>query len=99
MFLKLKKDYLGQKAGTVVEIAEEPITKSLIEQGVAEALAGNPIQDLLAKSMEGMLATLTKTLNESLDASMKEFAKAQTKSLKNKIPAIFGAGEKGDPNK
>jgi len=37
MFVVLKKDYFGQKAGTTLDI-DEPHTKSLLEQGIVEAV-------------------------------------------------------------
>lgn len=42
MFVTLKKDYLGHRAGATLDIHEEPVARSLIEQGVAQALEGDP---------------------------------------------------------
>jgi hypothetical protein len=48
MFAVLKKDYFGQKAGTTLDI-DEPHTKSLLEQGIVEAVKGDPYGPLMAK--------------------------------------------------
>ena len=98
MFVQLKKDFMGQKAGFRMD-TDEGVAKSLIEQGVAEACATDPLAPIIAKSMEAMLGNLTKTLQETMDATLKEFATAASKSRKNAIPAIFGQGQTGDPKK
>jgi hypothetical protein len=42
MFVTLKKDHVGHKAGATLHIHEAPAAKSLIEQGVAGALQAAP---------------------------------------------------------
>jgi hypothetical protein len=42
MFVTLKKDHLGHKAGAALDVHEEPIARSQTEQGVAEAVQGDP---------------------------------------------------------
>jgi HK97 family phage major capsid protein len=46
-----------------------------------------------------MLGTLTKTLNDTLDATLRDFGAARARSRKNAIPAIFGPGGGGDPKR
>jgi hypothetical protein len=46
MFVILKKDYFSQKAGTTLDI-EEPHVKSLLDQGVVEAVKGDPYGPLI----------------------------------------------------
>jgi hypothetical protein len=41
MFVTFKKDYLGHKADAMLDILEEPVAKSLLEQGVVEAVKGD----------------------------------------------------------
>jgi hypothetical protein len=48
MFVILKKDYFGRKAGTTLDI-EEPHLKSLLDRGVAEAVKADPYGPLLGK--------------------------------------------------
>jgi HK97 family phage major capsid protein len=89
MFVQLLKDHLGQKAGARVDV-DEPVAKTLMEQGIAKELAANPLEELVAKSMEGILASLHKTLEANLEHQLKEFAKAQTCSRKGAAERIFG---------
>jgi hypothetical protein len=56
MFVTLKKDYLGHKAGATLDIHEEPIAKSLIDQGICEALQGDPYGPLMAKAVASSIA-------------------------------------------
>jgi HK97 family phage major capsid protein len=98
MFVQLKKPFQGQTPGARIDVAESD-GKTLIDAGIAEAVQGDPLAPLLQKSMEGMLASLTDTLNQTIDAALKQFAAAQTKSRKNAVPAIFGDGGSGDTKK
>jgi HK97 family phage major capsid protein len=98
MFVQLTKDYFGQKAGARVDV-DEPAARSLIEQGVAEAVHGDPLGPVVARSMETLLTGLTNSLNTTIDATLREFAAARTRSRKNAVPAIFGEGHSGDPRR
>jgi HK97 family phage major capsid protein len=99
MFVTLKKDHLGHKAGATLDIHEEPVAKSLIEQGVAEALQGDPYGPLMAKATEAAVSGLTKNLDAVINKALEEIAKAQSKSRKNAVPLIFGDGGEGDPSR
>jgi HK97 family phage major capsid protein len=99
MFITLKKDYLGHKVGATLDIAEEPVAKSLIEQGVAEAVQGDPYAPIIAKAVESSVQALTKNLDAVISTTLKQFADVQTKSRKNAAPIIFGDQEGGDPKK
>src|SRR5438045_1346324 len=99
MFITLKKDHLGHKAGATLDIHEELVAQSLVAQGVAEAVVGDPYGPLMQKAVETSVASLTKNLDAVITESLKQFASAQTKSNKNKLPAIFGEGGEGDPRK
>jgi HK97 family phage major capsid protein len=98
MFVQLTKDYFGQKAGARVDV-DDPVGRTLIEQGVAEAIQGDPLGPVVARSMEALLAGLTKSLNDTIDSTLREFAAAKTKSRKNAVPALFGEGNSGDPRR
>jgi hypothetical protein len=98
MFVVLKKDYFGQKAGTTLDI-DEPHTKSLLDQGIVEAVKGNPYGPLMAKVLEASIAALTKNIDQVITAADQQMALAQTKSRKNAVPEIFGPGGEGDPKK
>src|SRR3989442_1254966 len=41
MFIQLKKDYFGQKAGARIDV-DEPVAQTLLAQGIAEAVQGEP---------------------------------------------------------
>src|SRR6266540_550541 len=97
MFVQLTKDSLGQKAGARIDV-DDLVARGLIEQGVAEAVQGDPLGPIVARSMEAMLANLTRSLNDTLDSTLREFAVARTKSRKHAVPAIFGEGG-GDPQR
>ncbi len=98
MFVQLTKDYFGQKAGARVDV-DEPVAKTLIGASIAEAVQGDPLAPVVARSMEAMLANLTKSLSDAIDSALREFAAAKAKSRKNAVPALFGEGNGGDPRK
>src|SRR4051794_14521384 len=98
MFIQLKKDQFGQKAGQRTDV-DEPVAQALITQGIAEAIQGDPLGPIVAKSMETLLGNLTTSLNATIDATLKEFAANAVKSRKNAVPAIFGQGGEGDPKR
>lgn len=98
MFVELKKDYFNQPAGARVDV-EEAVAGTLIGQGIAQPIEGNPLAPVITRSVDSMLATLTRSLNEALDNGLKQFSQAQTRSRRNGVPAIFGAGGSGDPRR
>jgi HK97 family phage major capsid protein len=97
MFVTLKKDYLGQKAGVTLDIAEDQVGKTLVEQGIADEVKGDPYGPVIAKAMETSMGLLTKGLDAALNTALKQFADAQSKSAKNGRPIIFGKTGDGDP--
>jgi HK97 family phage major capsid protein len=96
MFVTLKKSFLGQPAGKTIDVSDDD-GKALVAQGIAEAAPANPLEPLLAKSLEGLFGKVTSAVEQSVDAALKQFADNLTKSKKNQLPALFGAGQKGDP--
>jgi HK97 family phage major capsid protein len=98
MFIQLRKDHLGQKAGARIDV-DQPVAQTLLQQGIAEPVAGDPLAPVLARSMESLLGNLTQSLNTSIDAVLKEFAQAQTRSRRNATAALFGPGGDGDPKR
>jgi HK97 family phage major capsid protein len=98
MFVTLKKDHLGHKAGATLDIHEEPIARSLIEQGVAEAVQGDPYGPLMAKAMQASVETLTRQLNTVLEETLKQFKDAQEQSRRVQKAVLFG-GADGDPER
>lgn len=98
MFVQLKQAFSGKAIGERIDVAEAD-AGILIKAGIAEAVQGNPIGELVEKQVGGMLESLTKGLNDTITATLKDFATAQQKSRKNAIPAIFGDNQTGDPKK
>ena len=95
MFVTLKKDFLGNQAGKIIDVAESD-AKSLSDQGVAEAVQHDPLALLITRSMEQMLGNLNKSLDAAINAALKQFADAQGQARKHALPAIFGPGGHGD---
>jgi HK97 family phage major capsid protein len=98
VFIQLKKAYFGKPAGERVDV-DEVHAQTLIEQGVAEAVQGNPIGELVDKQVGDMLTNLTKGVNETINQTLKQFADAQKKSDKNARKDIFGDARDGDPKR
>jgi HK97 family phage major capsid protein len=98
MFVQLKSDFLGQKAGARVDVADDH-GQTLITSGVAEAVHGDPLGPLVAKTMETMLDNLTRSLDQAITTALKQFADAQGQSRRQAVPLIFGEGNSGDPKK
>lgn len=95
MFVQLKKDYFHQPAGARIDV-EEAAANTLITQGIAEKIEGDPLAPLINRSVESLVSTLTRHLNEALDGALKQFAEVQHRSRRHAVPAIFGAGGTGD---
>ena len=95
MFVTLKKDFLGNQAGKIIDVAEAD-AKSLLEQGVAEAVQHDPLAPLITRSMEQMLGNLNKSLDAAINTALKQFADAQGQARKHAVPAIFGPAGHGD---
>jgi HK97 family phage major capsid protein len=96
MFVTLKKDFLGQAAGKVIDVADAD-GQALITSGVADACAGDPLAPIIQKSMEALTTNVTKSLNSVVEITLKRFQEVQEQARKNSIPAIFGLGNTGDP--
>jgi HK97 family phage major capsid protein len=97
MFIQLKQPYFGKAVGERVDV-DPAHAQSLLQQGVAEAVAGDPLNDLIGQGMEKMLGHLTTGLDNAITEALKQFASAQSQARKHAVPAIFGEGATGDPN-
>jgi HK97 family phage major capsid protein len=97
MFIQIKQPYFGKAAGERVDV-DPAHAQSLISQGIAEAVQGDPLGDLVGRQMEKMLTSLTTGLDEAINSALKQFATAQQQARKHAVPAIFGDGPTGDPN-
>ena len=95
MFIQLKRAYFGKQPGERVDV-EEISGKSLIEQGIAEAVPGDHLGALIEKQIGGMLEGLSRGLNDTIQKTLEQVARGQTLSRRNAVPLLFGEGRHGD---
>ncbi len=95
MFVELLLDHLGQKAGTRIDVSDAD-AKFLIDGAKARAVAGDPLAETVGRSISDAMGKITGGLQTAVDAALKDFAAAQAKSRKNRVPEIFGDGPAGD---
>jgi HK97 family phage major capsid protein len=98
MFIKLTKDFLGKKAGETLHAGDEE-AQSLLASGVAMQVTDDPITPIITRGLESALGGFTKGLDGIITQTLQKFAQAQTHSRKNAVPAIFGPGGNGDPQR
>jgi HK97 family phage major capsid protein len=98
MFVQLKQSWSGKSIGERIDVASGD-ADYLIKGGIAEAVLGDPLSDIVQKQIGGMLESLTKGLGDTITDTLKDFARAQSLSSKNAARAIFGDGGSGDPKK
>jgi hypothetical protein len=98
VFAQLTKDFLGNPPGKRIDVSDEH-GKVLIQQGIAEAIQDDPIGPLVAKTMEQAMGRLSDGINAAVNAALKQFADAQSKSRKNGNPILFGENGEGDHKK
>jgi HK97 family phage major capsid protein len=97
MFVQLQKEFLGKKPGERIDVDKEHADK-LIELGVATAVTDDVITPAVSRAIEGAFGKFTEALNGIVDQSLKQFARVQTHSRKNAMPAIFGPQGEGEKN-
>src|SRR5579862_4045040 len=98
MFVELTQEYLGNPAGKRIDV-DDSDAQHLIAHGYGKAVTGDLLTPAVAQAVDGAFQKFTQALDGIVNASLKQFADAQKKSLKNAVPAIFGAGGEGDPKK
>src|SRR5262245_42414608 len=96
MFVELLTDFLGQKAGTRIDVSEAD-AKALLDAGTAKAVPGDPLADAVQRGVNDAVGKLTAGLQTAVETALKQFATAQSLSRKNAVPRIFGEGRGGDP--
>ena len=94
MFVQLSKEFLGHPPGKRIDVAEEH-GQLLIQRGIAEPLADDPLAPLVARTTE----QVSRRLSEGINTALKQFADAQSQSQRLSRPLIFGDGPGGDPKK
>jgi HK97 family phage major capsid protein len=98
LWIELLKDYLGKKAGEKLHVSEAD-AQHLITSGIARAVQDDPLGPVIARGLENALAGWSKGLDAIIQQTLKQFADAQAQSRRTSVPAIFGAGNNGDPKK
>jgi HK97 family phage major capsid protein len=98
MFVQLKKDFLGRKAGERIDVAEAD-ARHLVEQQVADPVADDLITPAVSKALEGAFTKFTQSLDGIVNASLKAFQDAQSQARRHAVPAIFGEAGRGDPQR
>jgi HK97 family phage major capsid protein len=96
MFVQLTRDFLGSPAGKRIDVSESDAAR-LIEQGVAEAVADDPVGPAITRALESAFSQFTQGLDSIVNASLRAFADAQAQARRSAVPAIFGPGGSGDP--
>lgn len=98
MFVELIRDCQGQQAGTRIDVSAED-AELLIRSQKAKKITGDPLADVVSEAMAEAIKGITGTLTAAMDGVIKEFAHTAQKSRRNALPAIFGDGPRGDPQK
>jgi HK97 family phage major capsid protein len=87
VFVQLTKDFLGHPPGKRIDVADEH-GQLLIQRGIAEPLADDPLAPLVARTTE----QITRRLSEGVNTALRQFADAQSQSRRVAQPLIFGDG-------
>jgi HK97 family phage major capsid protein len=90
----LKKEFLGHPPGKRLDVAAEQ-GQILIGQGVAEAVAEDPLGPAVAKAVEQAVLRLS----GGIQAALGQFQEAQGQARRHAVPAIFGPAGQGDPRR
>lgn len=96
MFVTLKKEFLGQPAGKIIDVSDAD-AQALLASGVAEVPTSDPLAPIIHKSMEIITQNVSKSLDSVFQIALKHFQEAQEQARRNSVPAIFGDGQTGDP--
>lgn len=94
MFVQLRKEFLGNAPGKRIDVSPEH-GRLLVERGIAEAVADDPVGPLVTRTVEQLTARLSEGINQALT----QFADAQGQSRRAGRPQIFGDGPAGDVRK
>lgn len=98
MFIQFKSEYFTMKPGQRQEVPDAQ-AEPLIAAGIAEKVAGNPLQDQVTKEVSGVFEQMLKGLDTQIAAAIKEIGKAQSLSRKGAAGRIFGEHGEGDPKR
>jgi hypothetical protein len=69
MFVELTREWMGQKAGAVIDLAD-PDAKILTDGGVAKVVATDPLSPLLTKAMGSMFDGMQKAIDAAVNKAL-----------------------------
>jgi HK97 family phage major capsid protein len=98
MLIKLKADFMNQKAGQIVEAKDEE-AQVLIDKHIAEKVGEDALQGIITKSADAMMTKVNDSVSKIIEETLKHFMDAQSQAKKFAIPAIYGKNGDGDPKK
>lgn len=90
MWLTLKAPFKGHPVGERIDVADEKIALALIEGGIAEKSAGDPLGETFAKMLAEANAAVVGNAQKAATEVVKEVAKALTLSRKGANERVFG---------
>jgi HK97 family phage major capsid protein len=98
MFVQLVKEFLGRKVGERIDVSESD-AQHLIAQQIAAPVGDDLITPAVSKALEGAFTKFTQGLDAIVNESIRQFQSAQAQARRHSVPAIFGEGHAGDPDK
>jgi HK97 family phage major capsid protein len=90
VFIQLTKEFLGNPPGKQIHVADDH-GRLLVQQGVAQAVDGDPLAPIVNRSVEQMTQRMTQSLDGVLNQALTKFQDAQAQARRTAIPALFGA--------
>ncbi len=84
MLVTLKKDYLGHRAGAMLDILEEPVVKSLVEQDVITKLEPETFRTVTGLEVKDfhLLVRLKIFITEQMNQAVFAFRRYEDASLR-----------------
>lgn len=98
MFVRLKKPFLGQEVGKIIDVSDADAAH-LIQQGLVEPSTEDVLSPVVAKALETAMTRISDSLTSIIDAALVRFQDAQKQARKHAVPAIFGEDRAGDPER
>jgi hypothetical protein len=90
MFVELTREWMGQKAGAVIDLAD-PDAIILTDGGVAKIVASDPLSPLLTKAMGSMFDGMLKAVDAAINKALADLQTAKTLPRNQAAAKIFGA--------
>jgi len=84
------EDEINKVAATGQRVdVEEKHAQVLIGQGLAEAVPGNPLDDVINKQVTGLVEGMTRGLDSAIQDALKRFKEAQEGARRHAVPLLF----------